>query len=121
MGNVNIINPDRHPNSSRTVVVARHSNSLVNIDDLSNLGGACEDITITVTPLNHLTLRVAFSVPVNNNFALISPNNYVFTPSMTVVAVTPNSLTENPTYVDLTVSGMEDIAYSLNILVIEAA
>lgn len=79
-----------------------------------------EPLSITVIPLSSTTLKVLFSVPVINNFALINPQNYIFTPSLTVESVIPNS-TIDPTFVTLTVIGMVEQTYSLNIITVESS
>jgi hypothetical protein len=78
------------------------------------------ELSITIVPLTNTSLNVIFSAPVINNFALLNPLNYIFTPSLSVYTVTPN-ISVNPTYVTLTVSSMSFINYSLNILTIEEA
>jgi len=83
-------------------------------------GSVCSNplsITIQVTSENNV--RVTFSQAVMNNFALINPLNYIFTPYLSVCSCTPND-PSFPTYVDLEVHGMTTQSYSLNILTIEA-
>ena len=77
-----------------------------------------EPLSITVTALSNTEVKVLFSFPVINNFALTNPQNYIFTPSLTVESVVPNSVND-PNYVILTVSSMLQQTYSLNILTIE--
>ena len=81
--------------------------------------GACEEITITITAIDHTTIRVTFSQGVINNRALRDSLNYVFTPSLIVCSVTPNDPSV-VSYVDLEVAGMTNQSYSLTIQTVEA-
>ena len=81
--------------------------------------GPCEELSISIQAISNSIIRVTFSEPVINNFALINTENYIFTPSLIISSVTPeNSI--NPSYVDLEVIGMIAQTYQLNILTIEA-
>lgn len=66
---------------------------------------------VSVVVLSSDRLRVTFSVPMENDAALINPANYTITPvgmssARLVVTVTPQvTECENPDYVDLTLNG----------------
>lgn len=81
---------------------------------------ACTELSITITPIDHYTIRVTFAFGVITNRALLDPLNYIFTPSLIVCSVTPNDPVE-ASYVDLEVQGMTNQAYSLSIQTIETA
>jgi len=83
-------------------------------------GSTCSaPLSITIQATSENNVRVTFSQAVMNNFALINPLNYIFTPYLSVCSCTPND-PSFPTYVDLEVHGMTTQSYSLNILTIEA-
>ena len=116
---VAIIYTENFPNSSLPVEISALT------CPINEVGGSitvnnCVELTITISPISHSLIRIYFSQPVINHFALVNTENYVFTPAITVLSVTPNMVL-NPTYVDLSVQGMINTLYSLNILTIEAA
>lgn len=84
------------------------------------LSNTCEEVVITITVLDHNTIRVTFSQGVINNRALLDPLNYIFTPSLIVCSVTANDPSV-VSYVDLEVAGMTNQGYSLTIQTVEAA
>lgn len=79
----------------------------------------CGELEINVQAISHSVVRVTFTSPVINNFALTNVQNYQFSPSLTVLSVTPNTSIA-PTYVDLAVEGLTGQTYTLNILTVEA-
>ena len=89
----------------------------------SDPAAPCEEcpavLSITsIQALSNDTVRITFSESVVNSAPLLEPDNYIFTPSLTVLSVSPGAITD-PTYVDLTVSGLTSQIYSVDILTIE--
>lgn len=84
------------------------------------LSNTCDEVAITITAIDHNTIRVTFSEGVLVNHALLDPLNYIFTPSLIVCSVTPNDPSV-ASYVDLEVANMISQQYSLTIQTVEAA
>jgi hypothetical protein len=81
----------------------------------------CPDaVVVSVEALDARTIRVTFAAPMIDNVALRNPNNYTFTPSLTVSEVEPEAAI-NPTYVDLHLATeMRSITYNYDFLTIHA-
>ena len=83
-------------------------------------GGAAAVLTATATSIDSTTIRVTFSVPMSNNQALLNPGNYSTTPSLSVLAATPESV-PNANYVDITTSEQKQgESYVVDVHIIEA-
>lgn len=75
----------------------------------------------SVVSTSPTTWRVTFSIPVLDNVALRAIVNYVFSPALTVVSITPEAVAD-PNYVDITTSEQLDgQSYTLTIHLVEAA
>jgi hypothetical protein len=70
---------------------------------------------LSIVALSATTIRVAFQHPATLNEALSAPGNYKITPTLAVLVVTPEAVS-NPTYVDLDIDEQEDgILYQLEL------
>lgn len=76
---------------------------------------------LSVIPTDEVTIRVTFVSAAANNAALVSPDSWEITPSLSVLSVTPEAV-GSPTYVDLTIEEMLDAqAYTLELFIPHAA
>lgn len=83
-------------------------------------GGGAAALTAIAASINSTTIRVTFSVPMSNNQALVNPGSYSSTPSLSILAATPEGI-PNPNYVDLTTSEQKQgESYVVDIHIIEA-
>lgn len=84
----------------RPLTIQRRSGSSV-------VAGSVVPIAISAVATSEFVVRVSFDRPVLDNPALRSIINYAFTPSLTVISLAPEVVT-NPNFVDVTVSEQVD-------------
>ena len=71
------------------------------------VAGSIVPIAISAVATSEFVVRVSFDRPVLDNPALRSIINYEFTPSLTVISLVPEAVS-NPNFVDVTVSEQVD-------------